>query len=182
MGVPRPKRLPRPSVKRPQIQSSVVELEIAKDVWHTGRKPRVIVTVMTHNSRLRGMFRGFCQKHGIHPTLGVDGKSVPVQDWGGTAAYDVTGSGEALTLLTQCDFVVDWHYCLSASVGHISGGTGPEKMRSSGRAAGTPKHYGPIVGSNRPTENADQLTAGRIASALARECDEQAALRGDYVI
>jgi hypothetical protein len=133
MGVQRPRRLPQNGIDRPHVMLANCEVTLAEGVTVPGSKPRLLVTVRTHNARVRKAFRGLCDTHGLVADA-VQGHGEP--DANGhyaTTTFDCVGSVAALRELLWQPYAVTWSYVLSATVGVVATGNGAEKVRSSGR-------------------------------------------------
>ena len=134
------RRLPRNSVDRPRIQLSSCLVQTEKGHRLPGLHPRLIVTLAWGSNAARKRAREFCWREGIRESSGF--KS-PIQTFGDYAAFDVCGSVESLKALICKDFLRDWQFAISASVGVISGGSGEERVKSSGKSKPAKWHGSP---------------------------------------
>lgn len=83
----------------------------------TGIKPLLIVYVKPSKRHLKD-FEHRCRVHGIAATH-IEGD--------GRLAFEVTGTPEALELLTGCKCVMEWHFALNVRPPRFAAGSGPEK-------------------------------------------------------
>ena len=134
------RRLPRNSVDRPRVQMSTCLVETGKGLTLLGLHPRLIVTLAWNSNATRKRVREFCWREGIRESSGF--KS-PIQTFGDYATFDVCGSAESLRALICEDFLKDWQFAISASVGVISRGSGEERMKSSGKSKSSHWHGSP---------------------------------------
>ncbi len=148
MGTERPKRLPRPSVDRPRIQSRLPGLKgdrgFAVDgVTVAGTQPRVIMLVDTSTNAKRRAFKNACIKAGVHtemvhahgdaryaphPTKEDASVEVGQEKHAHQTSFDCWGTGQSLATIID-GFAVSWHYAVSVRVGVVAGGNGEEKPR-----------------------------------------------------
>lgn len=108
---------------RPHITNTTRPVRTEGGTELLGVKPLIIAYVIPTKRWVKD-FLHRCKAHGLNARCVDDVRF----------AFEVTGTPEALELLTSCRCIHDWHYPLSARVPMIAAGTGDEPVRTRSRS------------------------------------------------
>jgi hypothetical protein len=141
--------------------------EVGQNVEFThGLQARVIVTVKTYNAKLRKVWGEACHRLGIMAEV-VHGHGEPCEHGHfNTTTFDCVGDVNAIGRLVSWDYpgvdtryptaIVQWTYAVTTRVGVTGQGSGPEKIKASGKASGKSKPTGQYEDYDRCRDGAEQ--------------------------